>query len=124
MIVISLGSNLGNRLDNLRQAANLVEQRYLQSALRSIVIETEAVLAEHALSGWNKSFLNMIISGDVTLSPKDLLKELKNIEKELGRPEEYEKWSPRMIDLDIRSNYPAYGWLSSMFSLARLLMCV
>ena len=101
MIVISLGSNLGNRFDNLRQAVTLIKQRCLQNAQISSVIETEAVLPEHAPSDWNKPFLNMLICGQTSLSPHELLSELKSIEHELGRPQLYERWSPRLIDLDI-----------------------
>lgn len=67
----------------------------------SIILETEAILPEHAKADWNKPFLNMIIGGETHLSPKELLNELKNIEREMGRPEAYARWSPRIIDLDI-----------------------
>jgi 2-amino-4-hydroxy-6-hydroxymethyldihydropteridine diphosphokinase/dihydropteroate synthase len=101
MIVISLGSNLGNRFDNLREAVKLIEQLCLQNVRRSIVIETEAILPEYAKNDWNRPFLNMIICGETALSPKELLNELKNIERKIGRLDEYERWSPRIIDLDI-----------------------
>lgn len=101
MIVISLGSNLGNRFDNLREAVKLIEQRCLQNMRQSIVIETEAILPEYAKNDWNRPFLNMIICGETALSPKELLNELKNIERKIGRQDEYERWSPRIIDLDI-----------------------
>jgi 2-amino-4-hydroxy-6-hydroxymethyldihydropteridine diphosphokinase/dihydropteroate synthase len=101
MIVISLGSNLGDRFDNLRRAIAFIKQRCLQNVRESIVIETEALLPEHAHSDWNKPFLNMIICGETALSPQELLNELKTIEKKIGRPDNYERWSPRLIDLDI-----------------------
>lgn len=101
MIIISLGSNLGNRFDNLRQAVNLIDQRCLRNIQYSIILETTAILPNYARTDWNKPFLNMIVGGETHLSPKELLNELKNIEREMGRPVEYEKWSPRIIDLDI-----------------------
>lgn len=101
MIVISLGSNLGNRLDNLWKALKLIERRCLENVRSSIILETEAILPEHSEADWNKPFLNMIISGQTHLSPQDLLKELKNIERIMGRPEIYKRWAPRIIDLDI-----------------------
>ena len=63
MIYISLGSNLGNRINNLWLAVNLLTKRCLQDVRCSIVLETEAILPEGVPVTWNKPFLNMIISG-------------------------------------------------------------
>ena len=101
MVYISLGSNLGNRINNLRTAAGFLMQRCLRNSTCSIVLETEAILPENAPIEWNKPFLNMIVSGETELSPGELLAALKSIETEMGRPEIYELWSPRIIDLDI-----------------------
>ena len=101
MIYISLGSNLGNRINNLWLAVNLLTKRCLQDVRCSIVLETEAILPEGVPVTWNKPFLNMIISGKTNLSPKELLQTLKIIETDIGRAHSYEKWAPRIIDLDI-----------------------
>ena len=101
MVYISLGSNLGNRINNLRTASAFLIQRCLHNTTCSIVLETEAILPENAPIEWNKPFLNMIVSGETELSPSELLAALKSIETEMGRPEFYELWSPRIIDLDI-----------------------
>ena len=101
MIYISLGSNIGNRINNLWNAVNLMRQRCMQNIRCSIIIENEAILPPNAPSYWNKPFLNMVVSGETNLSPVELLRTLKNIEKEMGRPENYERWAPRLIDLDI-----------------------
>jgi 2-amino-4-hydroxy-6-hydroxymethyldihydropteridine diphosphokinase/dihydropteroate synthase len=101
MLYISLGSNLGNRINNLRTAANLIATRYLRNSFFSIILETESILPENAPVSWNKPFLNMIIAGETDLSPNELLIALKSIESEMGRSEPYERWSPRIIDLDI-----------------------
>lgn len=45
-------------------------------------------------------FLNMAVKIETDLEPEDLLKTVKNIEKEVGR-EKGEKWGPRAIDIDI-----------------------
>jgi 2-amino-4-hydroxy-6-hydroxymethyldihydropteridine diphosphokinase len=100
MVYISLGSNLGNRINNLRTAAAFLIQGYLRNTTCSIVLETEAILPENAPIEWNKPFLNMIVSGETELSPHELLAALKSIETQMGRPELYEVWSPRIIDLD------------------------
>ncbi len=101
MIYISLGSNLGNRINNLWLAVNLLKKRCLRDVSCSIVLETEAILPEEASVTWNKPFLNMIVSGETNLLPKELLQALKIIEYDIGRHKSYEKWAPRIIDLDI-----------------------
>ena len=101
MIYISLGSNLGNRINNLWLAVNLLTKCCLRDVSCSIVLETEAILPEGVSVTWNKPFLNMIISGKTNLSPKELLQALKVIEGYVGRTHIYEKWAPRIIDLDI-----------------------
>lgn len=101
MIYISLGSNLGNRFDNLRRAAKMIERRCLNDIAYSIVLETKAILAKNSSQDWDKPYLNMIISGKTELSPRKLLDSLKAIEAEIGRKIDGLKWAPRLIDLDI-----------------------
>ena len=101
MIVISLGTNLGNRLDNLSRAINLMSERCLKNLKTSIILETEAIVPSDAPNNWNKPYLNMIAVGTTNLPPHNLLHELKKIEREIGRPKIYDRWSPRIIDLDI-----------------------
>lgn len=98
---ISLGSNLGNRLKNLQDALNYLEQGLLQNIQVSIVIETKAILPPNAPKSWNISYFNMIVVGTSSLDPGSMLHSLKNIELQLGRKLESPKWSPRVIDLDI-----------------------
>lgn len=100
MIYISIGSNLGDRLGYIHRALDLL-QRYITDLRCSIILETEALTPEGASASWNKPFLNAICYGHCSLSPEDLLVALKQIEHELGRPIVYEKWSPRVVDLDI-----------------------
>lgn len=97
---ISLGSNLGNRLENLRNAIKLLKT-IVNILQESIVLETEALLHENMPKSWNLPYLNVVIKCVTELSPNDLLIQLKSIEKQLGREEQYAKWSPRLIDLDI-----------------------
>jgi 2-amino-4-hydroxy-6-hydroxymethyldihydropteridine diphosphokinase/dihydropteroate synthase len=100
-VYISLGSNLGNRLNHLRGAFDLLQKRFLKHATYSMVLETSAVLPEGAPASWDKPFLNMVVKGETDLQPEALLRGLKEIEHALGRPKEYERWAPRLIDLDI-----------------------
>lgn len=103
MVFIVLGSNLGNRLYNLRQAVDLLRQRCLKNVRCSLVLETESILpdiAEGVPLSWNTPYLNMIVSGETHLSPDNLLHSLLTIEKFMGRVRRI-KWEPRIIDLDI-----------------------
>ncbi|MGL9718160.1 MAG: dihydropteroate synthase [Wolbachia sp.] len=101
MIYISIGSNIGNRLSNLQKAAQLLKERYFKDLKSSIILETKAILPNGAPTEWNKPFLNMIVYGSCLASPEELLKGLKQIECDVGRLQVYEKWAPRIIDLDI-----------------------
>ncbi|QQV74506.1 hypothetical protein H6P87_00040 [Rickettsia tillamookensis] len=101
MIYISIGSNLGNRLLNIKKALNLLKNCDFTLLKQSIIFETQVILPPNADKAWNKSYLNMVVQGKSTLTPSKILTELKKIEKQLGRANSYDKWSPRVIDLDI-----------------------
>ena len=101
MIYIALGSNLGNRLSNLRKAIQLIKANILEKTYESIIIETNALLKDNAPKSWDKPYLNMIIAGETKLSPQDLHKQLLKIERQVGRVSSTERWTPRIIDLDI-----------------------
>ncbi len=91
---LGLGSNLGNRQDNLDKALDFLSQR-LQVEKISSVYETEPV------GNINQPrFLNLVCRAYTTLSPTELLTLAKGIESKLGRifnqPD-----TPRPIDIDI-----------------------
>jgi 2-amino-4-hydroxy-6-hydroxymethyldihydropteridine diphosphokinase len=92
---IGLGSNLGDREENLRKALLLMERKGLK---------IEAVSSFHKTAPWGKTdqpgFLNAAIKVETSLQPEELLKTLLNVEKEMGRVR-VDKWGPRIIDLDI-----------------------
>jgi len=92
---IGIGSNLGNREENLRKALLLMERKG---------IKIKDVSSFHETPPWGKTdqppFLNAAIKVETDLSPEDLLTALLEVEKEMGRVRE-EKWGPRVIDLDI-----------------------
>lgn len=101
--LLSLGSNLGDRLDNLFKALESIQALSDRKLICSSVYETKALLPEkHTLScNWDKNFFNMCVLLEYEDCPVKLLNQLKQIESYLGRPKEYEKWSPRIIDIDI-----------------------
>ena len=102
MIYISLGSNVGDRLNNLETALLKMGQEGLQVLKISPVYETPALLPPFAPAQWNQDFLNAVCQVQVEspIHPEALLKMLKNIEKIVGR-KPAPRWSPRVIDLDI-----------------------
>lgn len=94
-VVVALGSNLGNRLYNLRRAVD--ELRRIIAVVRlSRVLETKPVDAPHG----SPDFLNMVVAGYTRLSPEALLRELQKIERRLGRVRGVRN-APRTIDLDL-----------------------
>lgn len=95
-VVLSLGSNLGDRVVNLQDAINELVARHLVSNLRaSSVYETAPIGGPE-----QAPFLNIVCIGDTVHSPYDLLRETQQIEKDLGRTRTVH-WGPRLIDIDI-----------------------
>ena len=94
-IYIALGSNLGDRLANIRKAIELMKGEGIEIIDESSIYETEPV--GYKEQGW---FLNSVVKGRTELSPGRLCKRLEKIEKSMGRESEI-KWGPRIIDLDI-----------------------
>jgi len=94
-IYVGLGSNLGDRLANIRKAIELMKEERIEIIKESSIYQTEPV--GYKQQGW---FLNSVVKGRTDLSPKGLWKRLEKIEKSMGREREI-KWGPRIIDLDI-----------------------
>uniref|UniRef100_A0A1D1YIH5 Folic acid synthesis protein fol1 n=2 Tax=Anthurium amnicola TaxID=1678845 RepID=A0A1D1YIH5_9ARAE len=94
-VVIALGSNVGNRVQNFNDALLLMKKSGICITRHGCLYETEpAYVTDQPL------FLNSAVRGVTKLGPHDLLGLLKQIEKELGRKEGL-RYGPRPIDLDI-----------------------
>ncbi|KAL6007732.1 hypothetical protein ACLOJK_033233 [Asimina triloba] len=94
-VAIALGSNVGNRLHNFNEALSLMKNRGIQVMRHGCLYETEpAYVTDQPL------FLNSAVRGVTKLGPHELLRVLKQIEKDLGRTEGI-RYGPRPIDLDI-----------------------
>jgi 2-amino-4-hydroxy-6-hydroxymethyldihydropteridine diphosphokinase/dihydropteroate synthase len=100
LVVLALGTNLGNRLENLRAAAGKLVERF-RFERYSHVIETEAILPPGAPADWNRPYLNMVIALRTEDNPLSLLDQAKFIETEIGRDMNAPRWAPRIIDIDI-----------------------
>jgi len=99
--LVGLGSNLGNRLENLEDAVQRLCLLASTSHFRaSPVYETAALVPNGAPDTWHIPFLNAVIEFEWEGSCEDLLTETKKIESSIGRVSA-ERWAPRLIDLDI-----------------------
>src|SRR5579872_5130058 len=93
-VLLGLGSNLGNRRQNLATAIECLEQKMTLVTLSSIYESEPMYLKDQP------EFLNCVAKFQTELRPDDLLAVLHFVEKELGR-ERRTKFGPRTIDLDI-----------------------
>jgi 2-amino-4-hydroxy-6-hydroxymethyldihydropteridine diphosphokinase/dihydropteroate synthase len=99
-IYLGLGSNLGERRENLRAAIAELDRRGVHVGRVSPVVESPALLPEGAKPAWNLPFLNLALRATTAHGPAELLRHCKEIEADLGR-ESDERWAPRTIDIDI-----------------------
>ncbi len=94
-VYLHTGSNLGDREDNLRQVNGLIEQFIGKIKKPSRLYETQA---------WGitsqPDFINQALIVETTQSPHEVMKNIIKIEELMGRVES-EKWTARVIDIDI-----------------------
>lgn len=95
---LSLGSNLGDKEENLRKAINLINEKAGKVTKTSSFINTEP---------WGFSsdnlFVNACVEIDTTLTPQELLAATKQIETVMGRKQKSINgtYNDRIIDIDI-----------------------
>lgn len=92
-IFIGIGSSI-NRRNNIRQGVHLLKEHFGDLRL-STIFESEAVGFEGG------TFYNLVAELNSTLSIDLVIKKLKMIEVQLGRPENAIKYAPRTLDLDL-----------------------
>ena len=94
IVYLSLGTNLGNRLENLKQVLESLKE-FCQVVASSSVYETDP---------WGfidqPIFYNQVVRIETILEPLPLLQEIKKIELEMGRIPTFQ-YGPRLIDIDI-----------------------
>jgi len=94
--VLSLGSNLGNKSDNLKQAIEYLKE------IKDIKIEK--ISSFYNTAAWGKTnqddFLNCGMILETDLKPLELLDSMLETETRMGRVRT-EKWGPRNIDIDL-----------------------
>lgn len=94
-VVIALGSNVGDRLNNFDEALQLMRRSGIDITRHACLYETEPAYVTD-----QPQFLNSAIRGVTKLGPHELLDALKKIEKDMGRTDGI-RYGPRPIDLDI-----------------------
>lgn len=94
IVYLALGTNLGNRAANLKEAIAALSPQ-MEVKARSKVYETPPWgYAEQA------KFLNQVVKVQTYVAPEPLLKHLKRLEVALGRKPTFQ-YGPRKIDIDI-----------------------
>lgn len=89
------GGNLGDRFANMEMARRLIQKRIGEVTSASSFYETEAWGVED-----QPDYLNQVLEVESKMEPADLLAEIHEIEREMGR-ERRTKWESRPIDIDI-----------------------
>lgn len=100
MILLGLGSNLGDRKANLEAALAALALAGVHIQRVSSVYETDALLPEDAPTEWDIPYYNIAVVAESSLQPEALLDVVKQVEQQLGR-ENVGRWGPRVIDIDI-----------------------
>lgn len=94
-VYLSLGSNIGDRAQNIARATAELPARGVRVTRESSLYETEPV--EFGQQDW---FLNAVVEAETNVDPSELLHTLLAIERSLGRERRVPK-GPRIIDIDI-----------------------
>jgi 2-amino-4-hydroxy-6-hydroxymethyldihydropteridine diphosphokinase len=93
-VILALGTNLGDRPGNLQAAIAAIPP--------AVIVQKQSFIYETVPWGVidQPSFLNMVILGKTLQKPQELLKNLKELETQLGRIPSIQ-YGPRKIDIDI-----------------------
>jgi len=94
-IYLLLGSNLGDRLLVMQSARDLIGKNVGRVSMESSIYET----APWGITD-QPAFLNQVIRVETALAPEEVLRNILDIEHELGRVR-YERWGARVIDIDL-----------------------
>ena len=97
-VYLSLGSNLGDRKDNLAQAIRLIGERVGEVLRKSSFLETQPWGFES-----DNLFVNACVLCETTLTPRQVLRATQKIERELGRTHKSVNghYADRLMDIDI-----------------------
>ena len=103
-VYLALGSNLGDRKENIRRAVELLDKRFASQHVRL------SGLYETAADGFEgPDFINAAVRYDLTLEPLEILRVCQAVEVEMGSPKHGVELGPdgrriyrsRIIDIDV-----------------------
>jgi 2-amino-4-hydroxy-6-hydroxymethyldihydropteridine diphosphokinase len=101
-VTFCLGSNMGNRMQFLCSATNLISERIGQVTNASKYYESAPWGLNGSLLSHNSTFINKVIIAKTNLGPDAIHQISQTIELELGRKKTFtEKYTDRLIDIDI-----------------------
>ncbi len=118
-IILSIGSNVGNRQQNIENSLKELSRiSYIKKV--SSIYDSEALLFEE-----QENFFNLVVEVEYKKNPQNLLTDIKTIEKLIGRKETF-RYGPRVIDIDIiffnnievqdkELTIPHYDWQNRRF---------
>ena len=93
---LSLGSNVGNKLDNIAKAISRLAD--------CPDVDIEEVSHFYRTAPWGKTdqdwFVNACVLGTTSANPRDLLRRCKGVEIQIGRLKNA-RWGPRVVDIDL-----------------------
>ncbi len=93
---LSLGSNLGSKLENLQQAIDLIDEKI------GSVVNISSIYKTASWGFDSEDFYNICVQVSTGLNPENLLKAIHKIELSLGRKRTSDKeYKARTIDIDV-----------------------
>lgn len=92
--VIAIGSNIGDREQNLNTAVKKISENITNLIISPFIQTKPAGGPEQG------DYLNAVVMGECEFLAQDLLNKLLFIENQMGRVRDV-KWGPRLIDLDL-----------------------
>jgi 2-amino-4-hydroxy-6-hydroxymethyldihydropteridine diphosphokinase len=93
---ISVGSNLGHKLENCRRGIQRLDRDDVWLKAESRIYRTEPV--DYTDQDW---FINIVVKIETFLDPFRLLQCLQSIQRKAGRLHDSIRFGPRVLDLDI-----------------------
>ena len=97
IVYISVGSNMGDRLQNCRQGITALSRfGEFRIIAQSRIYMTEPV--DYEDQDW---FINMVVKLETTHDPFELLENIKSVQRAAGRKRDVIRFGPRVLDLDI-----------------------